>query len=83
LTAGIVSGDGIATRPQASRRASRRSSLQLVRIIYPRAALPPEQKRRIAGARVATVVHFDEVAADDGAIGGRLRSTAVGAGIGR
>lgn len=70
--------------------------MPLVRITYPRGALAPEQKRRIAAdlteivldaevdavteaGRMVTVVHFNEAAADDWAVGGQLRSTAAGA----
>lgn len=70
--------------------------MPLVRLTYPRGALTPEQKRRIAEAlteialdaevdavtdagRMVTVVHFNEAAADDWAVGGQLRSTAAGA----
>ena len=68
--------------------------MPLVRITYPRGALTPEQKRRLAAAlteivldvevdavteagRMVTVIHFNEAAADDWAVGGELRATAA------
>lgn len=70
--------------------------MPLVRLTYPRGALTPDQKRKIADSltevvldaevdavteagRMVTVVHFNEAAADDWAVGGQLRSTAAGA----
>lgn len=69
--------------------------MPLVRLTYPRGALAPAQKRRIAedltevvldaevdavtdAGRMVTVVHFNEVAADDWAVAGALRSAASG-----
>ena len=66
--------------------------MPLVRITYPRGALSPDHKRRIARAlteivldvevdavtdagRMVTVIHFNEAAADDWAVGGEIRST--------
>ena len=68
--------------------------MPLVRITYPRGALSPDHKRRIArelteivldvevdaatdAGRMVTVVHFNEAAADDWAVGGEIRSTAA------
>ena len=69
--------------------------MPLVRVTYPRGALNPEQKGRVAeslteialdaevdavteAGRMVTVVQFNEAAAEDWAVGGKVRSTATG-----
>jgi phenylpyruvate tautomerase PptA (4-oxalocrotonate tautomerase family) len=70
--------------------------MPLVRLTYPRGALSPSHKRRLAASltdvvldaevdgvtdagRSVTLIHFNEVAADDWAVAGELRSPASSA----